>query len=66
MIHRDIKPGNLLLDRQGVVKILDMGLACFQESQRKASTKPSERIMVGTDDRDLLAYWNKLEWVVTP
>jgi hypothetical protein len=23
-------------------------------------------IMVGTDDRDLLAYWNKLEWVVTP
>ena len=27
VIHRDIKPGNLLLDRKGVVKILDMGLA---------------------------------------
>ncbi|HPP51706.1 MAG TPA: protein kinase, partial [Thermoguttaceae bacterium] len=27
VIHRDIKPGNLLLDRSGVVKILDMGLA---------------------------------------
>ncbi|NLX96489.1 MAG: SUMF1/EgtB/PvdO family nonheme iron enzyme, partial [Rhodopirellula sp.] len=27
VIHRDIKPGNLLLDDQGVVKILDMGLA---------------------------------------
>jgi serine/threonine protein kinase len=27
VIHRDIKPSNLLLDRSGVVKILDMGLA---------------------------------------
>lgn len=26
LVHRDIKPGNLLLDRKGVVKILDLGL----------------------------------------
>jgi serine/threonine protein kinase len=27
VIHRDIKPGNLLVDQNGTVKILDMGLA---------------------------------------
>src|SRR4029077_20373075 len=27
MVHRDIKPGNLLLRRDGVVKLADLGLA---------------------------------------
>src|SRR5206468_2196613 len=29
LVHRDVKPGNILVDRSGVVKILDMGLARF-------------------------------------
>ena len=29
IIHRDVKPGNLLVDRKNTVKVLDMGLARF-------------------------------------
>lgn len=32
VIHRDIKPSNLLVDREEVVKILDMGLARLDEA----------------------------------
>jgi serine/threonine protein kinase len=49
LVHRDIKPGNLLLDRQGVIKILDLGLArFFDEKTEISATKYAE--LLGTAD----------------
>lgn len=33
LIHRDVKPSNLIVDRQGQLKILDLGLARFRPTE---------------------------------
>jgi serine/threonine protein kinase len=50
-VHRDIKPGNLIRDRQGAVKILDMGLArCLEDPNQKLTEVLDSGAVVGTAD----------------
>lgn len=51
IIHRDIKPGNILIDRRGKAQILDMGLARFFNDQTDNLTvKYDDKIVLGTAD----------------
>jgi serine/threonine protein kinase len=50
LVHRDIKPGNILVDRNGIVKILDMGLARFFHDDEDILTKKYDENVLGTAD----------------
>ncbi len=51
LVHRDVKPANLLVDQNGVVKILDLGLARFFDDQdEKSLTVANDEKVLGTAD----------------
>ncbi len=50
IVHRDVKPGNILVDRAGVVKILDMGLARLVNDEDDVLTKKFDENVLGTAD----------------
>jgi len=50
-VHRDIKPGNLLVDNKGVVRLLDLGLArFFRDTETESLTIKHDEKVLGTAD----------------
>lgn len=44
VVHRDVKPENILIDREGRVKITDFGLAQFAQESNPVLTGPETRL----------------------
>ncbi len=50
LIHRDVKPANLLVDQKKVVKVLDLGLARFTDEDHASLTVAYDENVLGTAD----------------
>lgn len=50
LIHRDVKPANFLINTEGVIKVLDLGLALFTDQNDASLTMEYNDKVLGTAD----------------
>jgi serine/threonine protein kinase len=50
LVHRDIKPGDILVDRSGIVKVIDMGLCHFFHDEEDVPAARYDGAVLGTPD----------------
>jgi len=66
IVHRDVKPSNLMVTIAGEVKILDLGLALSRENAVGPDAPPSHPTLLGTHDYMAPEQWTDSSTVGPP